>query len=217
MFAIALFIFLFAFWMLKDALNGLFFTIGIFITVAIMAGIAQIFIKLIKKYFPSSWGGYTKRQSLLNLFRPNNQTMVLVLAIGLGTFLISTLYFTKDILLAKTTIENKQNDANIILMDVQKEQETALLETFKSKGLEVINNIPIITMRMHSIRGKSVNEIRQDTTIKMRKWILNRELRVTYRDALVDTEEILEGEWRGKMEPGNPHLYLNNRQYCQRC
>nr|WP_238568316.1 FtsX-like permease family protein [Algibacter lectus] len=207
MFAIALFIFLFAFWMLKDALNGLFFTVGIFITVAIMAGIAQIFIKLIKKYFPSSWG-YTKRQSLLNLFRPNNQTMVLVLAIGLGTFLISTLYFTKDILLAKTTIENKKNDANIILMDVQKEQETALLETFKSKGLEVINNIPIITMRMHSIRGKSVNEIRQDTTIKMRKWILNRELRVTYRNALVDTEEILEGEWTGKMEPGNP-IYIS--------
>jgi len=207
MFGIALFIFLFAFWMLKDPLNGLFFTVGIFIIIAIMAGIAQIFIKLIKKYFPSSWG-YTKRQSLLNLFRPNNQTMVLVLAIGLGTFLISTLYFTKDILLAKTTIENKQNDANIILMDVQKEQETALLETFKSKGLEVINNIPIITMRMHSIRGKSVNEIRQDTTIKMRKWILNRELRVTYRDALVDTEEILEGEWTGKMEPGNP-IYIS--------
>ena len=207
MFAIAVFIFMFAFWMLKDALNGLIFTVGIFITVTVMAGIAQLFIKLIKKYFPSSWG-YTKRQSLLNLFRPNNQTMVLVLAIGLGTFLISTLYFTKDILLAKTTIENKQNDANIILMDVQKEQETALLETFKSKGLEVINNIPIITMRMQSIRGKSVNEIRQDSTIKMRKWVLNRELRVTYRDALVDTEEILEGEWTGKTEPGKP-IYIS--------
>lgn len=205
--AISLFIFLFAFWMLKDALNGLIFTAGIFITVAIMAGIAQAFILLIKKYFPSSWG-YTKRQSLLNLFRPNNQTMVLVLAIGLGTFLISTLYFTKDILLAKTTIEKKQNDANIILMDVQKEQETALLETFKSKGLDVIDNIPIITMRMQSIRGRSANEIRQDSTVKMRKWVLNREFRVTYRAELVDTEELLEGEWTGQALPGKP-VYIS--------
>lgn len=31
--------------------------------------------------------------------------------IGLGTFLISTLYFTKDILLAKTSLENKKTDA----------------------------------------------------------------------------------------------------------
>jgi len=205
--AIILFIFLFAFWMLKDALNGFIFTAGIFITVAIMAGIAQVFIKSIKKYVPKSWG-YTKRQSILNLFRPNNQTMVLVLAIGLGTFLISTLYFTKDILLAKTTIENKQNDANIILMDVQKEQETALLETFERKGLEVIANIPIITMRMQRIRGRSANEIRQDSTVKLRKWVLNREFRVTYREHLVATEAIIEGEWTGKATAGKP-IYIS--------
>ncbi|MCH3885178.1 ABC transporter permease [Tenacibaculum sp. MSW2] len=201
--AILLFIFLFSFWMLKSAINGILFTIGIFITFAIMAGVASLFIKLIKKFFPSSWG-YTKRQSLLNLFRPNNQTMVLVLAIGLGTFLISTLYFTKDILLAKTTIENKKTDANIILMDVQSNQETALLNNFKSKGLEVIDNIPIVTMRMEKIRGKSVNEIRNDTTVKMPKWMLNREFRVSYRNTLSSTEELIEGEFTGKSEQGKP-------------
>ncbi len=201
--AILLFIFLFSFWMLKSAVNGIIFTIGIFITFAIMAGVASLFIKLIKKFFPSSWG-YTKRQSLLNLFRPNNQTMVLVLAIGLGTFLISTLYFTKDILLAKTSIENKKTDANIILMDVQSNQETALLNNFKSKGLEVIDNIPIVTMRMEKIRGKSVNEIRNDTTVKMPKWMLNREFRVSYRNTLSSTEELIEGEFTGKSEQGKP-------------
>lgn len=201
--AILLFIFLFSFWMLKSALNGLLFTIGIFITFAIVAGVSNVFIKLIKKYFPSSWG-FTSRQSLLNLFRPNNQTMVLVVAIGLGTFLISTLYFTKDILLAKTSIENKKTDANIILMDVQSNQEKALIQNFESKGLEVINNIPIITMRMHSIRGKLANEIRKDTTVKMRRWMLNREFRVTYRDQLVETEELLEGEFTGNFNGEQP-------------
>ncbi len=201
--AILLFIFLFSFWMLKSALNGLLFTIGIFITFAIVAGVSNVFINLIKKFFPSSWG-FISRQSLLNLFRPNNQTMVLVVAIGLGTFLISTLYFTKDILLAKTSIENKKTDANIILMDVQSSQEKALIQNFESKGLEVIDNIPIITMRMHSIRGKLANEIRKDTTVKMRRWMLNREFRVTYRDHLVETEELLEGEFTGNFKGEQP-------------
>ncbi|TDE06207.1 ABC transporter permease [Flavobacterium hiemivividum] len=200
---IAVFIFLFSFWMLKDAVDGLIFTAGIFVTIAIMAGVAHLFIQLIKNYFPSSWG-YTKRQSLLNLFRPNNQTMVLVLAIGLGTFLISTLYFTKDILLAKTSLENKKNDANIILLDVQTEQETALLKTFKSKDLEVIDNVPIITMRMESIHGRSVSDMRQDSTLTMRKWVLNHEFRVTYRDSLKETEELIAGEWIGTATPGKP-------------
>ena len=201
--SILLFVFLFSFWMLKSAINGIVFTFGIFITFAIMAGISSLFIKLIKNFFPSSWG-FTSRQSLLNLFRPNNQTMVLVVAIGLGTFLISTLYFTKDILLAKTSLENKKADTNIILMDVQSNQEKALLSKFKSKGLEVLDNIPIITMRMQSIHGKSVMEIRKDTATKMRKWMLNREFRVTYRSELSETEELLEGEFNGITEKGKP-------------
>ena len=203
--AILLFIFLFSFWMLKSAINGLVFTLGIFVTFAIMAGVASLFIKLIKKFFPTSWG-FTSRQSLLNLFRPNNQTMVLVLAIGLGTFLISTLYFTKDILLAKTSLENKKTDANIILMDVQSSQEKQLVQNFERKGLEVIDNIPIITMRMESIRGKTANEIREDTTVSMRKWMLNREFRVTYRNELTETEELLEGEFIGKATAEKPVL-----------
>ena len=193
---ILFFIFIFSFWMLKSVINGLVFTIGIFITFAIVAGISSLFIKLIKKFFPTSWG-FTSRQSLLNLFRPNNQTMVLILAIGLGTFLISTLYFTKDILLSKTTLDNKKTDANIILMDVQSSQEQALVDNFKTQGIEIIDNIPIITMRMHSLKGKLANDIRKDTTVRMRRWMLNREFRVTYRDKLAETEDLVAGEFIG--------------------
>jgi putative ABC transport system permease protein len=202
--AIILFIFLFSFWLLKDASNGLVFTIGILITFAIMAGIASLFMKIIKRFFPSNWG-FTKRQSLLNLFRPNNQTMVLILAIGLGTFLISTLYFTKDILLAKTSIENTSKTANIILMDVQSNQKDAVVNTILPKDLEVIDNIPIITMRMQRIKGKLVNDLRKDSTSMRRsRWILNHEFRVTYRNSLVASEELLEGTWTASIEKGEP-------------
>ena len=200
---ILFFIFIFSFWMLKSVINGLVFTIGIFITFAIVAGISSLFIKLIKKFFPTSWG-FTSRQSLLNLFRPNNQTMVLILAIGLGTFLISTLYFTKDILLSKTTLDNKKTDANIILMDVQSSQEQALVDNFKTQGIEIIDNIPIITMRMHSLKGKLANDIRKDTTVRMRRWMLNREFRVTYRDKLAETEELVAGEFVGNANGEQP-------------
>ena len=203
--AIILFIFLFSFWLLKDALFGLVFTVGILITFAIMAGISSLFMNVIKKYFPANWG-FTKRQSLLNLFRPNNQTMVLILAIGLGTFLISTLYFTKDILLAKTAIENSEDNANIILMDVQNAQKEAVINTVQPKGLKVIDNIPIVTMRLHQIKDALVNTIRKDTTSTMNQWILNHEFRVTYRDSLLDSEELLAGSWTGKIGKGEPIL-----------
>ena len=37
-----------------------------------------------------------RRQGLANLYRPQNQTLVLVVALGLGTCLLMTLYLTLD-------------------------------------------------------------------------------------------------------------------------
>ncbi len=200
---ILLFIFLFSFWLLEDSAFALAFVVVVLITFSILAGIASLFMKAIKKFFPSSWG-FTARQSLLNLFRPNNQTMVLILAIGLGAFLISTLYFTRDMLLAKTDIENSTENPNMILMDVQPQQREAVANSITPKGLPVIDNISIITMRMHSIKGVLANDIRKDSLSGINEWVLNHEFRTTYRDSLVASEVLAEGEWTPALTPGDP-------------
>ncbi len=199
--AILLFILLFSLWIFRDILFAFAFVAGIFATFAILAGISTLFIKVIKKYFPTAWG-FTARTSLLNLFRPNNQTTVLIFAIGLGTFLISTLYFTKDILLTKTALDNGSDNANIILVDIQPEQRDAVIASMTPSGLEVIDNLSIVTMRMHSINGKLSNEIRKDTTTAVNDWVLNHEFRTTFRDSLIASESIIDGSWVKEVKSG---------------
>ena len=201
--AILIFLFLFAFWLIGNALYALFFVVATAITFAVLAAVAIGIISLIKKFFPNHWG-FTARQSLLNLFRPNNQTVVLVVAIGLGTFLISTLYFSKDMLLAKTELSEDSEKSNIIILDVQPEQTDAVAKSITANTLPILNNIPMVTMRMQSINGKSVNELRQDSTHQVRSWILNHEFRTTYRDALTDSEELIEGTWIPRLDSGDP-------------
>ena len=201
--AIIIFLFLFSFWLLGDWKFAIAFVLGILITFAILAGIAKLTMKLVKRFFPKTWS-YPARQSVLNLFRPNNQTLVLIVAIGIGTFLISTLYFTKDILLSKTEVGQGSQSANIILLDVQNEQLEDIKSSLDKKELDVIDNIPLVTMRMHSIKGQLVNDLRVDSTAQIRGWILNHEFRTTYRDSLVDSEELLEGEWTPKLDSGDP-------------
>ncbi|MFK7833768.1 MAG: ABC transporter permease [Winogradskyella sp.] len=192
--AILGFLFLFSFWLLQNAVYALGFVLATLVTFAVLAVVATLFIRAIRRFFPKRWS-FTARQSLLNLFRPNNQTVVLVVAIGLGTFLISTLYFTKDILLAKTEVGDTSANANVIILDVQTQQREAIGELIKAKDLPVLNNIPLVTMRMHSIKGQLINALRQDSTRQIRRWILNHEFRTTYRNALIDSETLLEGEW----------------------
>ena len=188
------FVFLFSLWLLDNWKLALAFVIAILVTFSVLAGAAKLFMQGIKKYFPSTWG-FIARQSLLNLFRPNNQTTVLILAIGVGTFLISTLYFTKDILLAKTDVGDQGGNPNIILLDVQTHQKEGVVNSIVPKGLPVIDNIPIVTMRLQSIKGRAVNELKQDTTVTMNKWILFHEFRVTYRDSLIGSEMLTKGDW----------------------
>lgn len=201
--AILVFLFLFSFWLLNDATYALGFVFATLITFAILAGIALLCIKGIRRFFPLRWG-FTARQSLLNLFRPNNQTVVLVVAIGLGTFLISTLYFTKDILLSKTEVGQTSANANIIILDVQSDQRDAVVKTITSNRLPILDNIPLVTMRMHKIKERLVNDLRQDTTSQVRGWILNHEFRTTYRDELIASEELLEGQWTPQLSSEEP-------------
>lgn len=203
--AILVFLFLISFWLIQDALYALAFVFGTLVTFAILTAVAFGFIKAIKNFFPMHWS-FPARQSLRNLFRPNNQTVVLVVAIGLGTFLISTLYFTKDILLAKTELGETSENANIIILDIQTDQRENVIESISDNGLPILNSIPMVTMRMHSINGKLVNEIRQDSTSDIRKWILNHEFRTTYRDALTSSEKLIDGKWIPRLDSNEPIL-----------
>ncbi|MAU16830.1 MAG: hypothetical protein CMH46_14980 [Muricauda sp.] len=197
---IVLFIFCFSYWLLGDLVRSISFVGGLLVVFLILTGVVQFFMVMLKRNFPYSWG-FIARQSLRNLFRPQNQTLVLVLSIGIGTFLISTLYFTKDMLLEKATIEDSANSANMILMDIQKQQVDAVSNTIEASGLPVIDKIPIVTMRVESLKGVHVEDIKKDTTAQVSRWILNHEFRVTYRDSLIRSERLIEGSWVNQVGP----------------
>jgi len=196
--AIVILIFLFSLFLLDNWRFALGFVLAVVITFTALAGIAWLFMRGIKKYFPAHWG-FCSRQSLLNLFRPRNQTMTMVLAIGVGTFLISTLYFTKDMLLSKAVISDTADSPNIILLDVQTDQQQEMAGAIRNRALPVLGNIPIVTMRVQAINGRTIAEIRKDTTSHVGRWVMNHEFRVTYRDTLIDSESIAEGEWIGRV------------------
>jgi len=199
--AVVAFIFSFSFWLVEEWAYALGFVGGVLVTFGILSVLAYLFMRAIKAYFPHSWG-FVPRQSLLNLFRPQNQTLTLVLSIGVGTFLISTLYFTKDLLLAQASIESQANSPNMILLDVQSDQREALKQTISDNELNVIRDVPIVTMRLKGIKGKSVDAIKNDTVSTINRWILYHEFRTTYRDQLIDSESLQSGTWTPEVPEG---------------
>ncbi|MFQ5641342.1 MAG: ABC transporter permease, partial [bacterium] len=191
----------FAIWQTQDPLLGAIFTTAILIAFAVLAGVAKMITIFFKKFFPKSWP-YVWRQGLANLYRPNNQTLVLMLSIGLGTHLITTLYLSHNTLLEKVTYVAGGNRPNLILFDIQPDQKEEIRSLVQSHDLPVVQEAPIVTMRIASINGTTVEEFLSDTTRSISRGLLNWEYRTTYRDSLLDSEEIMSGSWQGQVEEG---------------
>lgn len=205
---ILLFILVFSFVQLDNILNALLFTAGTITALFILYFTGRAVIFLISKYFPSGWS-YIWRQSLSNLFRPNNQTMVLIITIGFGTALVTTLFFVQDMIIGKIKLADKKSRVNMILFDIQPDQLSKIVSVAKTHDIPVINQVPVVTMSIAEIKGKLVEDIRKDSSSNIKKWVLRREYRVTYRDSLSESEEIIEGTWSGKVNPNDNRILIS--------
>lgn len=200
---IVLFVFAFTYLQMGSIRKTAYFTGGVLFAFIVLSVLAYVMMWLARKFFPSSWS-YLWRQGFANLFRPNNQTLILVVSIGLGTAFICTLFFVQDILINRVTMSSSKNQPNMVLFDIQSEQRHAISDLTERMGLPVIQEVPIVNMRMTGIKGRNEASFKNDSTAWGAKRALDREYRVTYRDSLSDSEQIIDGKWSGIFAPGKP-------------
>lgn len=143
---------------------------------------------------------FVLRQGIASLYRPNNQTGLFMVSIGLGVFLIFTLLLTQNILLQWISPERMEGKPNVFLIDVPPEETKKVEKIMSESGVTLTGNAPIIQMRLTGIKGRPVAELVKTNSAeksgrKIPSWILRREFRSTYRQQLAETERITAGEW----------------------
>jgi putative ABC transport system permease protein len=180
-------------------LRGLIFAGALGLAMGIFAGVAKLLIVLVRKRFPSR-ASFVVRQGLANLYRPNNRTLLLILALGLGTFLLLSVFLTRDVLLAQFRSIDRNDRPNLFLFDIQPDQENALAALVRSLHFPVVEQAPIVTMRLTQIKGRQTSDILIDPQSKIPHWELEREYRGTYREHLSETEKITAGQWIGHID-----------------
>ena len=165
----------------------------------LLAGVAYLLMKLVRRFFPRSWR-YVWRQALANLYRPNNQTLVMMLSLGLGTSLIAILYISQFSLIRQISLAGGEGRPNLVLFDIQTDQVDETVDLVRSYDLPILHRSPVVTMRVASVKGESADSLRKSSRVS--RWALRREYRSTYRDHLFESEEIVAGEWTGSVTGG---------------
>jgi putative ABC transport system permease protein len=187
----------------QSFISGGLFSIGLALALGSLMLVAIGLLFLVRKYFPKN-STFIFRHALSNLFRPNNQTQVLLVTIGLGAFIIATLNIIQSSLLNQVEFKGNENQSNTILFDIQSSQKDDVVNLIKKHNLPVNQVVPIVTCRLSEIRGQSIEELKKRDSVnkaldrkdslRIPNWAMTREYRVTYRDSLHASEELIKGE-----------------------
>lgn len=219
----------FAIWQTGKVRDGLGFTAVLAAGFGILGALAKLVAWGARRWLPRGWP-YVVRQGIANLHRPNNRTVLLLLSLGLGTFLILTLLLTRSTLLKEIEFSGGGARPNLLLFDIQDDQIDPLSRLLAAEGAPVQVQAPIVTMKIAKVKGRPVEELirrarpegapeaRGEGGMERRRegekgkgrgagdglpgWTLRREYRSTYRGALAATERLVSGTFTGEVAPG---------------
>jgi len=167
----------------------------------VLAGAARLVVWVAKRFTPARLP-YAWRQGAANLHRPQNRTTLLLVSLGMGTFLMMTLYLTRETLLRQLRVVGDSDRPNLMLFDIQDDQVDSLKALLEREGAPARQHAPIVTMRIASIKGRAVGDILKDTSSRVPAWTLRREYRSTFRGEMTGTEKLVAGKFTGRVEPG---------------
>jgi putative ABC transport system permease protein len=199
-------------WQMHSWQKAAVFSGSILLAFLFLTMVARSLMWLARRFFPSGWN-YLWRQGFANLYRPNNQTIVLIITIGLGAAFIGTLYSIQSMLIKRVSVSASANQPNMLLFDIQPTQVGAVVSMTKQFGLPVLQKIPIVTMRMEEVNGISALKALRDSTDSIPHRAFESELRVTYRDSLLETEKVTSGSFQPaiKSSGDTPYISLEDR------
>jgi putative ABC transport system permease protein len=192
-----------AVWQAGSFKVGAFFLGGLFATTAVLYLTAAVLTRLLRRI--RGLGSFTIRQAINSLYRPGNQTRIVLLAVGLGAFVVLTVQMMEASLLDEFDLTKNGKLPSLIFVDVQKSQISDVAAAIKDRLGEDPQTIPTVRGRISHINGKPFDY--QQREVRQQQGIIGREFALTYRPTLDENETVVAGQWwTGNALPDLPQV-----------
>jgi len=193
--ALAVSIAILSLWQAPTLGIGVAFAGGLAVTLLLLWGAARLLIWATRRFFPSR-APFAVRQGVSNLFRPQNQTVAVTLALGFGVFLIASVFVIERSLQQQLNFDRGGQRANLLLFDLQSDQRDSVVLMLADAGAPDVEITPIVTSRIDAINGVKATELLADSVDRPAPWAVRRTYRNTYRSGgPTPAEEVIAGRW----------------------
>lgn len=180
-----------AVWQAGSLKVGAFFLAGLGATSVVLYVAALLLTLLLRKL--KFIGSFSLRQSINSLYRPGNQTRIILLAVGLGAFVVLAVQSLQSNLVREFDLTRNQQLPSLFFVDVQKGQIDELVRVIKERVGEKAEAIPTVRARISHVNGQGFDF--QNREVRQQQGQIGREFAVTYRPDLDSNETVVEGEW----------------------
>jgi putative ABC transport system permease protein len=180
-----------AVWQAGSFKVGAFFLAGLGATSAVLYVAAVILTWILKK--TGNWGTFSIRQAINSLYRPGNQTRIILLAVGLGAFVVLAVQSLQANLVREFDFTRNGRLPSLFFVDIQKSQTDELVKLIEERTGEKAESTPTVRARIAFVNGEPIDY--QQAEVRQQQGQLGREFAVTYRPKLDENESVIEGEW----------------------
>ena len=191
-------------WQAGSLRVGAFFLAGLGATALVLYSAAWLLVFVVRRL--RSVGSFALRQAVNSLHRPGNQTRVVVMAVGLGAFLVVGIQAVQRNLLAEFDLTQRGGLPNMYLLDVQKDQVEGVREVLAEAGGGRAELIPTLRARIVEVNGREVDLDAADA--RRERGMLGREYVVTYRPDLEPNETLVAGRFWGPAPAAEPEVSI---------
>ena len=155
------------------------------------------------------------RHGLTNLSRPGNQTLPIIVSIGLGVMVIMSISLIEEDLVSHMGAYRTDTTPSFFFIDIQPDQKPAFLNAVTShlatkittshkQDTATTNLYPLIRSRLTNIDGAAI-EI-HDISQKEESWYFTREYVLTFMKTFPPHNVLIRGEWWSSAHSQNTPL-----------
>ena len=167
---------------------------GFAVVAVVLYGAAYVLVRAVMPLSAAKW--FPLRHAVISLRRPGNQTRVILLAVGLGSFFVLGVRALQDNLIAEFASNFDRRGADMFLVDIQQDQVDgilALLQERMDADVPPARVIPVLRARVVGVRGAET--VLENYSDVRGRGGLSREYVITYRNHLERNERLVKGEF----------------------
>lgn len=191
-------------WQAGSVKVGGYFLAGLAVTGAALYGLSWVVVKAagMLKATPS----FAIRHGVGGLRRPNNQTAVVVLTVGLGAFFIVGVRMIQMNLENELDVSSFRQAVDMFIVNIQPDQAEGVREILRKETGADPTFIPTVSARIVGVDGRRIDF--NAMTDRLRRSRIDREFRVTYRPTLDRAESVIAGNYWPAIPAAIPEISL---------